>query len=103
MSLHGTANYSLESKDGEDFVNLMVGCEKTIGYSLSVIGEYNFAFNDNSNRYGVGNGYLNVGIRWAIGNGFTLGFDLRDLLDNKKWSPSSADRALRIEYIKSIF
>ena len=103
LSFHGTVNYSLESKDGEDFVDLSVGCEKTIGPSVSLIGEYDFAFNDNSSRYGAGNGYLNVGIRWAIGDGFTLGFDLRDLLDNKKWSPSSADRALRIEYIKSIF
>ena len=95
MSLHGTLNYSLESKDGEDFVDLSVGCEKTIGYNVSVIGEYDFAFNDNSTNYGAGNGYLNVGIRWAIGNGFTMGFDLRDLLDNKKWSPSSADRAIK--------
>ena len=103
LSLHGTLNYSLESKDGEDFVDLSVGCEKTIGENVSLIGEYDFAFNDNSTRYGAGNGYLNIGVRWAIGEGFTLGFDLRDLLDNKKWSPTTADRALRIEYIKSIF
>ncbi len=103
LSLHGTLNYSLESKDGEDFVDLSVGCEKTIGENVSLIGEYDFAFNDNSSRYGAGNGYLNIGIRWAIGDGFTLGFDLRDLLDNKKWSPTTADRALRIEYVKSIF
>ncbi len=103
LSLHGTLNYSFESKDGEDFVDLSVGCEKTIGENVSLIGEYDFAFNDNSTRYGAGNGYLNLGIRWAIGEGFTLGFDLRDLLDNKKWSPTTADRALRIEYIKSIF
>jgi hypothetical protein len=105
MSIHGTMNYSLESKDGEDFMDFSAGCEKTIGSSVSLIGEYDFAFNDNSTRsgYGAGNGYLNIGIRCAIGNGFTLGFDLRDLLNNKKWSPSSADRALRIEYIKAIF
>jgi len=103
LSLHGTINYSLEHKDGEDFVDLSVGAEKTIGQNLSLIGEYDFAFNDNADKYGAGNGYLNVGIRWSIGEGFTLGFDLRDLLDNKKWSPSTADRALRIEYIKSIF
>ncbi len=103
LSLHGEVNYSLESKDGEDFVDLRVGAEKTIGESVSIIGEYDFAFNDNADRYGAGNGYLNIGIRWSIGEGFTLGFDLRDLLDNKKWSPSTADRALRIEYIKSIF
>ena len=104
LSLNGTVNYSLENKDGDDFLNLMVGAEKTIGTNVSVIGEYNFALNDNSTKYfGKGNGYLNFGIRWAVGDGFTLGFDLRDLLDNKKWSPSTADRALRIEYIKSIF
>ncbi len=104
LSLHGTVNYSLENKDGDDFVNLMIGGEKTIGSNVSIIGEYNFAFNDNSTNYfGKGNGYLNVGVRWAVGEGFTIGFDLRDLLNNKKWSPSTADRALRIEYIKSIF
>jgi len=103
LSLHGTVNYSLESKDGENFMDLSVGAEKTIGANVSLIGEYDFAFNDNSDKYGAGNGYLNVGIRWSVGEGFTIGFDLRDLLDNKKWSPSTADRALRIEYIKSIF
>jgi hypothetical protein len=102
MSLHGTLNYSLESKDAEDFVDLNVGCEKTLGSSLSIIGEYDFAFNDNSGKYGSGNGYLNMGLRWTIGNGFTLGFDLRDLLANKKWSPTSADRAIRLEYITNI-
>ena len=43
-----------------------------------------------------------MGLRWTIGNGFTLGFDLRDLLANKKWSPTSADRAIRLEYITNI-
>ncbi len=104
LSLHGTVNYSLESKDGDDFVDLRVGAEKTLGENVSIIGEYDFAFNDNATKYfGNGDGYLNIGIRWSIGSGFTLGFDLRDLLANKKWSPSSADRALRIEYIRSIF
>jgi hypothetical protein len=105
MSLHGTINYSLESNDGDDFVNMMIGIEKTIGPSVSIICEYNFAWNDNKQHgnFGNGNGYLNAGIRWAIGTGFTLGVDLRDLLNNKKLNPSSADRAIRLEYIKSIF
>ncbi len=104
LSLHGVVNYSLESNDGDNFLNMMIGAEKTIGSNVSIIGEYNFAFNDNAAKvYGKGNGYLNLGIRWAIGDGFTLGLDLRDLLDNKVWSPSSADRAIHIEYIRSIF
>ncbi len=105
LSLHGTVNYSLEGKDGDNFANLFVGFEKTIGSSVSLVCDYNFALNDNNlnDYYGKGNGYLNVGVRWVLGQGFTVGFDLRDLLDNKKWSPSGADRAIRIEYIKSIF
>lgn len=105
LSLHGTINYSLESKDGDNFANLYVGFEKTIGPSISLVCDYNFALNDNNlnDYFGRGNGYLNAGIRWVLGQGFTVGFDLRDLLDNKKWSPSAADRAIRIEYIKNIF
>jgi hypothetical protein len=104
LSLHGSVNYSLETKDGDNFLNFFVGFEKTLGSSFSLVGEYDFAFNDNtSETYGKGNGYLNIGLRWAVGEGFTIGVDLRDLLENKKWSPSSADRAIKIEYIKSIF
>jgi hypothetical protein len=105
LSLHGTVNYSLETKDGDNFLNVYAGFEKTIGPDFSIVGEYDFAFNDNNSykTYGSGNGYLNMGIRWALGDGFTFGFDLRDLLDNKKWSPGAADRAIKIEYIKSIF
>ncbi|OIP58412.1 MAG: hypothetical protein AUK34_09305 [Ignavibacteria bacterium CG2_30_36_16] len=105
LSLHGTVNYSLETKDGDNFMNIMVGFEKTIGKSVSLVGEYDFALNDNNTNsyYGEGNGYLNIGLRWSLADGFTLGLDLRDLLQNRKWSPGSADRAIKIEYIKSIF
>ncbi len=104
LSVHATASYSLESKDGDNFIDFYVGAEKTLGNSVSLIAEYNFAFNDNETKYfGSDAGYLNAGIKWSIGAGFTLEFDLRDLLSNKKLTPSAADRALKIEYIKSIF
>lgn len=104
LSLHGTVNYSLEGSDGDNFVDLRVGIEKTLGSAFSAILEYDFAFNDNKNSvYGEGKGYLNAGIRWSVGDGFSLGFDLRDILSNRSWSPHSADRALKIEFIKSIF
>jgi hypothetical protein len=103
LSLHGTFNYSLETEDGDNFINFRAGVEKTLGSSLSVLAEYDFAFNDNAEIFGNGNGYLNLGVRLTMGEGFTLGLDLRDLLDNKRGRPGSADRAVRIEYIKSIF
>ena len=103
LALHATGNYSLESKDGDNFVNLLVGLEKTIGAEVSLIVEYNFALNDNKGKFGSGNGYLNTGLRWSIGNGFTLELDLRDLLHNNQSTSSSANRGLRIEYIQGIF
>jgi hypothetical protein len=105
LSVHGSVNYSLESGDGDNFVNLMAGIEKTLGPTISIVLDYDFTFNDNKSDgfFGNGHGYLNTGIRWALGEGFTIGFELRDLLNNKKWSPTTADRAIRIEYIKSIF
>lgn len=103
LSLHGSASYSLETRDGDNFINISAGIEKTLGQNFSIIGEYDFAFNDNqSDIFGRGNGYLNLGLRWTLGEGFTFGFDLRDLLNNKKVNPSTADRAIRIEFIRNI-
>ena len=103
MSVHGSASYSLETRDGDNFLNISGGVEKTLGDNFSVIAEYDFAFNDNqSDNFGKGNGYLNFGLRWTMGEGFTFGFDLRDILNNKSISPSTADRAIRIEFIRSI-
>lgn len=104
LSFHGAVNYSLESKDGDNFMNVALGVEKTIGTKFSVVAEYDFAFNDdNSVNFGKGNGYMNAGFRWTVGNGFTIGFDIRNLFNNKKWNPDGADRGIRIEYIQSIF
>lgn len=103
LTLHGCLNYSFESTDGDNFMNLNVGAEKTLGARVSLIGEYNFALNDNNARiYGRGRGYLNIGVRWAPADGFTVGFDLRDLLSNKKWAPGAADRAIHLDYTRPI-
>jgi len=103
LAVHATGNYSLEGNDGDNFANLMIGAEKTIGSEVSFIIEYNFAFNDDNSEFGTGKGYLNAGLRWSAGSGFTIEFDLRDLLQNSKLNSSSADRGLRIEYIQAIF
>jgi len=103
LALHATGNYSLEGTDGDNFANLMIGAEKTIGSEVSFIIEYNFALNDDNSEFGTGKGYLNAGLRWSAGSGFTIEFNLRDLLKNSKLNSSSADRGLRIEYIQAIF
>jgi hypothetical protein len=102
LLVHAAVNYSFESGDGDNFVNLQVGAEKTISSKVSLVGEYNFGLNDNTNTLGEGKGYLNIGVRWAPAEGFILGLDLRDMLNNKSWSPGVADRALIVEFIKRI-
>lgn len=103
LSLHGAVNYSLEGNDGDNFIDLRAGFEKTLGSSFSLLAEYDFALNDNNSDFGSGKGYLNAGVRWSPGNGFTVGFDLRDLLSNKSSTNNAADRSFKVEYIKSIF
>ncbi|MCH7770709.1 MAG: YjbH domain-containing protein [Bacteroidetes bacterium] len=103
LALHATSNYSLENSDGDNFVNLMVGLEKTVGSQVSFILEYNFALNDNNGDFGDGKGYLNAGLRWSVGNGFTLELDFRDMLENSLREDGSPDRGLRINYIQAIF
>jgi len=103
MSLHGAVNYSLEGNDGDNFIDVRAGVEKTLGSSFSLLVEYDFALNDNNSDFGSGKGYLNAGLRWSPGPGFTVGFDLRDLLSNKASSKNAADRSLKVEFIKNIF
>ncbi len=104
LSLHAATHYSLEKNDGDNFLNFKIGAEKTIGPNFSFVAEYDFGFNDNSaTSLGEGNGYLNIGLKFSAGLGFTLGFEVRDIFNNRRWNPNSADRALSIEYIKSIF
>ena len=104
LSLHGVVNYSLERQDGDKDLNLGIGFEKTIGDKVSFVTEYDFAANDNTGAsLGKGNGYLNMGLRWSVGEGLTLGIDLRDILENKRLMGSSADRGIFVEYVKALF
>ena len=66
--------------------------------------EYDFAINDNNGgSIGDANGYLNMGLRWSVGEGFTVGVDLRNLLDNNKFTSSKADRGIFVEYVTDVF
>jgi hypothetical protein len=104
FSVHAAVNYTLEREDGDKDLNLGLGFEKTIGSKVSIVGEYDFAINDNTgNALGKGNGYLNLGVRWSIGDGLTLGLNLRDLLDNKRFVSNHADRGIFVEYVKPVF
>jgi hypothetical protein len=101
LSFHGGVNWSMEKKDGDKDMNVFLGLEKSIGSELSLIAEYDFAFNDNhGSAYGKGNGYLNAGLRWSLAGGLTLGFDFKNIVKNQN-NVTFANRTLKVEYVSS--
>jgi hypothetical protein len=99
MAVHAGLNYSFERADGDDDLNAFAGVEKTIGPFLSFLGEYNLGSNDsNGDALGKGRGYLNLGLRISIGNGFSLSFAGKDLLHNQN-SDSGGNRVIQLEYV----
>lgn len=82
ISYHLGINYSTETDDGDKDLNLFFGIEKTIGDYISLLGEYDTGFNDDTKKFGQGKGYFNLGLNWYIGNGVTLSFAAKNLLKN---------------------
>ena len=103
LSLHSALNYSLETNDQDNNLNLIIGAEKTIGDQVSVVAEYDVGLNDDSKLIGRGRGYLNFGVRWSIASGFTIGFDFRNIISNRIRDSFAVDRSFRIEFAKNIF
>ncbi len=98
LGIHGGANYSLERSD-QTGLNFLLGIEKDFSDQLSLIGEYDFALNDNlvDEKYGEGSGYLNCGFRWHIHEGFSIDFIFKNL--NGNGADTKVKRGLKISYI----
>ena len=102
VSIHGGVNYTFERSDGDKDINVFAGVEKTVGPAISLVFEYNLGANDDEEEaLGQGTGYLNAGVRWSIGEGITLGFNLEDLTRNSSIIDGPS-RTFRLEYI-SVF
>jgi hypothetical protein len=102
FSIHGGINMSMERNDGDKDMDVFLGAEKSLGRDVSLLGEYDFAFNDNNNRaLGEGKGYFNLGFRWSFGNGFTLGFDLKNIFKNQDHIVTIGNRTMKVEYVRS--
>ena len=100
LSLHGGVNYSLERDDADKDFNGFLGFEKTLGPAMSLVAEYNLGTNDDHGKaLGRGRGYLNIGWRWSVAEGFALGFDLKNLVKNQP-QQTFANRVLRLEYAR---
>ncbi len=101
LSLHGGVNYSLENKDGDKDLDFFVGAEKSLGSDISFLFEYDFGFNDDIGVVGKGKGYMNAGMRWSWGNGFTLGLDLKNLVKNQD-QVTIGNRTIKVEYVRTL-
>jgi hypothetical protein len=101
FSIHGGVNYSLERGDDDRDVNIFAGAEKTLGPILSLVAEYNLGLNDNSGKaIGKGRGYVNAGLKVSLGNGLTLGVNMKDIIKNGR-NITVANRTVRIEYARA--
>jgi hypothetical protein len=96
LSVHGGINYSLEPARDQREVDYFLGIEKTVGPFVSLVAEYNSTGGASS-----GDGFMNLGVRWSVGGGFTLGFDLKDLTRNGD-HVSIGNRSVKIEFLKPI-
>ena len=98
LSLHGGINTSLET--GDKKLSFFLGAEKTVGSFISTVIEYNHASNEQG-PLSKGRGYLNIGLRWSLGVGLTLGVNLKDLTKNGD-HVSIGNRTINLEYVGSL-
>ena len=102
LSIHGGINFTTERKDGDKDMNAYLGMEKSIGEDISVLAEYDFAFNDDHGRaVGRGRGYLNLAFRWHWGKGLVVGFDLKNVIKNQQ-NVTVGNRLLQIDFVGTL-
>ncbi len=99
LSFHGGVNYSLERADHDSDPNLFGGIEKSIGGFVSLFAEYNLAMNDSDRGARArGRGYLNTALAVSVGNGLTLQFAVKDILQNQQEN-SVGTRTMSIDFV----
>lgn len=99
VAFHGGINYSLERHDKDWDPNIFIGIEKSAGSIISVIGEYNFCFDNDRDAHGFWNGALNVGVRAATNIGFNVDLQFKNLLLSDFYI-DKVIRELRVQYVR---
>ena len=107
----------IESKDGDEDINLFFGIDKEINRSFSILAEFNFARNDDklldsNNEISLRDdkGFLNLGLRWSATENILLELNFNDNLKNIKYlnnhdiqNPTtfkSRNRELKVMYVE---
>ncbi len=93
-------NYGTEEPDQQS-VDGWFGLEQDFGNRFALLMEYSLGLDDREEEdpeiYGSGLGWLDLGMRWNIGNEVQFRFYFRDLLGNYAGSPGGAGRAKTVD------
>lgn len=102
-SFHWGVNYSLEN-DVDNDPDAFFGFHTDIGPSMVFLAEYDIATNDNKRDgvYGLGRGFLNMGLAWYITDDLSLELDLKNLFRNRS-DAETIDREARLVYVEYFY
>lgn len=98
----GINKNTFETDDDKDF-NLFTGFDFGLNEELFILGEYNFALDDNKENkaLGEGIGYFNMGLCWTFADQFTIQFQFKDIFANNR-DTKTVEREIRIVYVESL-
>jgi hypothetical protein len=104
LGLHLGANINPVENDDDQGLNMWFGIDKEINDELTVVSEYDFAFNDVKTQLSGSKGFLNLGIRWTFAERLSIEVDFKDLLKNREdltgRPVNSVYREIKITYIE---
>ena len=100
FGVHIGINRSLEADDGDKDLTVFLGFDLELGNDVSLVGEYDFATNDDGDRtMKRRQGYLNAGLRWTFMERIYVEFDFKQLLD-KDGDERKFTREIKIAYLQ---
>ena len=100
LGFHGGINWAVtETDDKQKGPNFFIGLDKSLNKEMLLIGEYDFALNDNDDLIGKNDvrGYLNLGAKFYFNQQITFEFYLNDVLNNSDRF-GKFSREIRISY-----
>jgi len=103
FGIHGGANYNTIENENDSGLDFFCGADMSLSEQLILIGEYDFALDDNKEdqRFGEGPyGYLNLGVRLVFAQSLVIEVDATDLLNTSTITPGIG-REIKIMYLET--
>jgi hypothetical protein len=100
IGFHGGMNWDVtEKKDKDNQLDFFLGVDKSINEELSLVGEYDFAFNDNRGTVGHKRGYLNIGAKLNF-HKVMVEFLMTDLFNNSR-NIAKYSREIKLSFVNA--